>query len=359
MEEKNDPSQKIQTICQHANRAVREELSSDAYRQYAKAFESLLKEYVSKKDKEIHELVSTVFMVYDDMLDEAEQEPEQTKKLYHYIQTLLDKIKKDHKYLAQWTVQSIIDALFQSQHLKHELEKSDKALEEEIEASVLELEEILNMDRQKSDLLTADDLDSTEDDNIDLEMEKALHLTLEDRQAPSAQHSNQADKILKFVEQYSTQHNNKALDSETSSLDSSRSTEVETYSSDFEDANLDFANNMTLLIADFQKQANSGRLNAKDRLDIEATTTAMTKKVLELQNRYFSQDFTEDNLLQFQQAMEKTIIDWSYSSAKDLSSQASPILGQAFAKLIMNLGKVIDETKAELTATTKSKFSPE
>ena len=339
MEEKKDISTQISEICQFANRATQEDRYQTAYPQYIAAFEALLRPLVSNRDatnqEHIRELVKVVFMVYDDMLDAPEQITLQTDKLIQYINTLVSQLQQDPNYLRHWSLQDTIDALLQTDRLESDPEISTQPIDDLIESSINELDAILAMDYQKSELLTENDVDDEDpDEPLDqAELERAMSKLFQDLDTHAAKSHPLYEKT------------DSEVSSEFSDTPSHATEEEIAY-------NLEFSKQFHLLITKFQDQPITKPLQGQDRIDLETTTDHITRNILDLYKTCFKQGVTEENLSQFEQGAQSIINNWSYWSEQDLSATSAPLIAQSFAKLTMNLLKLTEDTRRNLPSVS-------
>lgn len=366
MEEKKDIATQISEICQFANLATQEDRYQTAYPQYTHAFEALLRPLVSNRDatnqEHIRELVNVVYMVYDDMLDTPEQMTLQTEKLIQYINSLVTQLQQDPNYLRHWSLQDTIDALLQTDRLESGPEISTQPIEDLIESNMKELDAILAMDYQKSELLTENDVDDQDPDEPfdQAELEQAMSKLFQDLDTHAAKShalhettDSETASLSTHVPKYSfddgdslsTKSDDFEVSSEFSDT-SSQATEEETA------YNLEFSKQFHLLITKFQDQPIAKPLQGQDRIDLETTTDHITRNILDLYKTCFKQGVTEENLSQFEQGAQSIINNWSYWSEQDLSATSAPLIAQSFAKLTMNLLKLTEDTRRDLPSAS-------
>lgn len=413
MEEKTDIT-KIRDICAYANLAAREKNSdNDAYHEYLRVFESLLRSHIARIDNKttaaIKEMISVIFIVYDDMIDSPDQESSQGEKLAGYIESLLANIKKDASYLQHWSMQSCIDALLQTKELDTDpMLASAVTLEEFVNSSLQELDELLLVEQQKINLQHADDLinDDDDDDQLSKEMEKIMHLSSADMypELPHAiQHKDNSarafkanddaippllkidipedladstdddtlsegmDKNQHFTPLKMPSPSRSERDSETGSntthADDARSENISqpSSSSDFKDLSptptddaslLHFTDKFHTLIGQFH----GNTLAKQNSAAFEKTTDKIAHALLDAYKHCFQQGLDMANVADFDKILHSITSHWSYWSDKDLSTPNTAVMEQAVSKLNMSLLKLTHDMRQHLTEESRQAF---
>lgn len=420
MEEKSDIT-KIHEICEYANLAAREEDPDNAaYHQYLRAFESLLRSHIARIDDKntaaIKEMISVIFIVYDDMLDSPDQASSQGEKLAGYIESLLANIKKDAFYLQNWSMQSCIDTLLQTKELDTDpMLDSSGSLEEFVESSLQELDELLLVEQQKISMQHADDLiNDDDDDQLSKEMEKILHLSSADRYPELPSTTQNKDKSARastanedatfkpleitIPEDLAHSDDNDTLsegmdksqnftpikiptpsrserDSETSSHTthaddvSSENTSRPSSSSDFKDLSATppqpspddgllqpFTETFNTLISQFHGNTLAKNMTIQDSAAFEKTTDQIVKTLLDAYKHCFQQGLNIENVADFDKVFQSITSHWSYWSDKDLSKPNAAVMDQAVSKLNMSLLKLTHDMRQHLTEESRQAF---
>jgi hypothetical protein len=418
MEEKSDIT-KIHDICTYANLAAREEDPDNAaYHQYLRAFESLLRSHIARIDDKntaaIKEMISVIFIVYDDMLDSPDQESSQGEKLAGYIESLLANIKKDASYLQHWSMQSCIDTLLQTKELDTDpMPASSVSLEEFVESSLQELDELLLVEQQKINIQHADELiNDDDDDQLSKEMEKILHLSSADmypelprttqNKDNSARASTDATTLkpleITIPEDLAPNDDNDTLseemdtnqhfiplkmptpshserDSETGSHTthadevSSENTSRPSSFSDFKDLSptppqpstddallQPFTEKFHTLIGQFHGKTFAKNMKIQDSAAFEKTTDQIVKTLMDAYKHCFQQGLNIENVADFDKVFQSITSHWSYWSDKDLSKPNAAVMEQAVSKLNMCLLKLTHDMRQHLTEASRQAF---
>lgn len=383
MEEKNDISTQIRDICTYANLAVREGLTEGTgYQQYVRAFGALLRSHISRIDADkqsaIQEIISVIFIIYDDMLDSPEQESDQSRKLAEYIETLLTNIKRDAAYLQHWSMQSCIDALLQTKELDLEPNiASSESLEDFVEHSMKELDDLLLLEQQKLSILREDNLiNDDDDDQLSQEMEKILNLSFEDMHAEiprtnqsdldtdldslgtqeeelsSAQSDGDRSPFLRTnfdsdTASYTTKAGDLSEDELSLSEHSSNSSERPPGDSEPNDLVL-FTDKFHKLIAQFHGQNIDPKIEQQDRVILEKTIDRVACFLIDAYQQCFKQDITEESLSAFDQISKSVINNWSQWNEKPVSKPSTTSVDPAFSKLNFSLLRLANEMRQNL-----------
>ncbi len=384
MEEKNDIPTQIRDICTYANLAVREGLTTEStgYQQYVRAFGALLRNHISRIDADkqsaIQEIISVIFIIYDDMLDSPEQESDQSRKLAEYIATLLTNIKRDAAYLQHWSMQSCIDALLQTKELDLEPNvASSDSLEEFVEHSMKELDDLLLLEQQKLSILREDNLiNDDDDDQLSQEMEKILNLSFEDMHAAipgknqsdldtdldslgtqeeelsSAESDGDRSPFLRTnfdsdTASYTTKASDLSEDELSLSEHSSHSSERPFVDSEPNDIVL-FSDKFHKLIAQFHGQHIDPKIEQQDRVILEKTIDRVACFLIDAYQQCFKQGITEESLGAFDQISKSVINNWSQWNEKPVSKPNSSSIDPAFSKLNFNLLRLANEMRQNL-----------
>lgn len=334
-------SQQITDICRYATLAVHDsELYGKFYKKYTHLFEDLLNTITPADNPElrqsIHEIVTAIYSVHEMMLDDPEQDQIQTEKLQNYIEYLIARVQADSNYIKNWTMQSILDELFTIKRLK----KSHETEEELIENSTLELEsmleEMLMLEKQKSDLLTENDIDDPEDDdNLSQEMDAVLHFPLEDRQAMSPVSSDEYKSDTTTVADDKSTNRS----SPTNSFDSETSEQNNLSETLF----VELAEKFHKIMANFQAQIYPDHLKNRDKKILENMNDKIARNMMDLYKHCFQKGITPEALTEFATASQSMIANSSHWKEKDMSANASPYIAQPLAKLTIGLHKLMDE----------------
>lgn len=351
MEDKQNLTNRIQEICRHANLAVwRDEDMQDAYKAYLQTFEALLSEHLPRKTAVVQEFIKNVFIVYEDMLDNRDQESTQSEKLAQFIRDTVEKLQNDRSAIQDYSMISIIDALMPTD--AEDIAASAMSLEDEVDSSIKELEEILMAEQQKSALLTENDLGADDNDQIDREMEAVLKLSAADIYANAGSFIQSESGDIAEMSSQSTD-----LDETVSFPDNISSSTDDLYQDSTTNPKKDaesqifyenFAQQFHAIITQFHNFPYARFLPEQDQLDLETTVDTIVKKLLDAYKNCCKDAITEKSLLELGQSTQKVITQWSFWSARDLSDKASPLLGQAFAKLTVNLSKLIEDAQHHL-----------
>ena len=391
MDEKSESSTQIQTICTYANDAVRQGLmESNAHQQYVRAFEALVKRHISPRiydnnQSAIQEMISVIFIIYDEMLDSPEKESDQSRKLSEYIETLLTHIENDTTYLQKWSMQSCFDALLQTKQLDLEPNTlSSESLEEFVDRNVKELDDLMLLEQQKLSILRDDNLfNDDDDDQLSQEMEKILNISFKDMYAeiPRTNQtefdtdidslSTQAEELISTqsdgdrspflrthfhsdtesrttkADEFSESEDELSLSSHSS--DSSKRPTVDSAPTDIESFSVKFYE----LIAQFHGQSIDQKMEKQERVVLEKTIDRVASYLIDAYQQFFKEGLTEDSLLAFNQISESVINNWTRWNEKPVSKSNISSVAPAFNKLNLNLLRLTDEMKQNLQDAPK------
>jgi len=391
MEEKSESTQ-IQDICQYANLAISEEDDTTAYQQYVHAFEALLRSHIAriddKKSAAMKEIISHIFIVYEDMLDAPDQAPIQSDKLAKYIETLITHIKEDATYLQRWKLLSCIDALSDAKSVPvTPFSTSGEDLEAFVENSLDELNALLEVEQQKIDMRHENDLiNDDDDDQLSKELEAILQLSAEDIYADLPhtlqkyqEHQPAAVPPLKIDDLDQSDHNstlgedkelrhftpikkrasspnpsNSETDSQTTHEDSI-STDSDSRSSsavEFEHSTptphktpkmshdpllLPFTEQLHNVIGQFHNGSLAKNMKLPDHSAFEFTTDQIVRTLLDAYKHCFQTGLNTDNVSDFDKVIQSITSHWSYWAEEDLSKASTALMAQAVSKLHANL----------------------
>lgn len=319
--------QQIADICKNASLGVRDtEVYGKFYQKYKDSFETLLKEITHNKPELqsfIHEIVNAVYSVHELVLDEPQQEESQIEKLQNYIEKLVKNVQNDPNYLRHWTMQSIVDDLFSDSALQRDQESTDDFIarsNQELE----NLEEQLELEKQKIQLTTEIDLD--DDDKMDKELENILHLSSVDMEAGSTTHFKHIGDDI----------------SDTTTRASSSSTESNLSDSMF----VYFAEKFHKIMADFQAQTYPSHLKSHDRVTLENYNDKIAENVMSLYTHSYQKGITDKTINEFEQSTQAMITHSSWK--KNVSPNAAPYLAQPLAKLTLGLHNLLTDMRKSL-----------
>jgi len=347
-------SEKIQDICTYANQAQNEfHPDKPEYHKYTQAFSELLRSKTSHIDPEkqeiIDEIVSIVFIAYDDMT-------EGPKKLALYIKNLVTQLEADPNYLRHWSIQSVIDAFVDPQ----DLTSSDSylPLEEYVSQIGNELDEEINRYNQKSaDYIPDSGL--LDDEDADEDLERFLN---EDTQALNAQPENlssdsvpNSPKMIRTASQDSDHTStesasvNRDQASPFSEMSSNASADVSFSSENEVSAEFlaEFSIKFDAIIKKFRAKFDIEPILGTDRETLHTTTKHVINTLIESYKICFDKTVSTETLAEFDTLTQSIINHWSYANDTDLSEMSTAIATQAFAKLELSLMRLTEETRQD------------
>ena len=272
------------------------------------------------------------------MLDKPDQDQVYTERLKNYIESFIQHVQNHPGYLQQWTMQSILDALFNAQS-----ETLGESVDEFIENSIAEIEAQLVMEEQKFALLTEEDSDDpNDDDHANEEMENVFKYPFADMR----------------IEKKTDTPDNTRVDTESLRRSSSNASVSSEQSTNTAASFIELSEKFHNTMSQFQNQTLPKGIDKHGKKILETNIDQITRNMFDLYENCFQNGITQESINTFEKAFQSIISNWSYWSEKELSASSSPHIAQSLAKLTMNLYKITQEMHRNCQAEITPPGSP-